>query len=555
MRKLVLFPLFFCLLLTLIANFPSVHGVQLSYVGNAHYNYITNSNPAYVICYNRDTGENDALYVLVNYSTTSTAELKIWSIKDAEMIDSESLTLASANIPLGAGVFRYVGYGSFDGFWVLTAQLLCTSNDIDVILYVRGWFYNYSSKSATYLGEKSQIVLDLSSSLTAYNYMFQTTFGNPIYLSGKTWVSIEMFLCYQKGDGYKINSVWGGIYGLSTTQIVGASASIAYVNTQSQPDGMDVLWSTVQFSESNPDMITALMFYRKGADTYVGLITYHASVNTLNVYGSQFGTTNLWVRNNCLWRGIIPASTKKIPLFKPIGIQKSVSGGNNYFIFYIPITYTNIGQTKMQYARWVAPYTFANWGYFQYATLYVLNGVVYSIDVRDAYSATTDAYFYSPSGVFFSAGYDPESGVETILIQLGVNPSQNVFITGQQTFWEYNPTSNQIKLYILATAIPTVYEVDVPDIPETPRPEEPDYPSLVVSWGISAFLIPAIFLILPAVLFGVVIGGNGVLIGLALGTGIGYMAGILPSWLLILVALALAVLFFSKITKSGEIGE
>lgn len=555
MKAKILTPLFFCFLVTILfANLPLTKAVQLTQVGNANYNLVTNYNPAYVLCYNKETLKTDALYVLVNYTGSGyTAEIKIWKIEDGQLLDSESITLASANILLGAQVIRYVGYGSYDGFWVLTVQLTCDNVNIKVTLYARAWFYNYTAKTSVYLGEKSAVVIDPGSSLTATHYMYQIVFGNPIYLSGRTWVSFQTHMCFQKGVSWTYNGVFGGIFGLDTTTISGNMGVIGTTGG-TDPTKMDVYWATTQYSDGNPDLITALMFYRNNADyTTIALLTWSISTNTLSIYPTQLGTTSLITKSGCIWRGITPTTIKKIPMFKPVGIQKAVSGGYNYFTFYIPITYTSIGQTKMQYGTWVAPYTFSSWGSFNHQTLYILNGVVYCVDARDPYSAISDAYFYSPSGVFFNAGYDAESGVKTILIQLGVTPSEKVYITGQQTFWMWDSTTNKITLYILATAIPTVYEVDVPAIPETPSPEEPDYPSLVVSWGITAFLIPAMFLVFPAVLFGMVLGSLGVLLGLSLGVAIGFMSGIFPAWLLVVIALAMGVIFFSKMQK-GEMG-
>jgi len=524
---------------------PQTKAIQLTNLGTFTSSGLTNYNPAYVTVFDNETQQTIALYVYA-YDTT----IKIWRVSDAKLLDTVSVTLPMT--PLwGYGIFRYVGAGSLDGFWIAA---LCSNDAATTITaYLRVWFYNFTDKTCTQLpSDRTSPIYSYSSSVVVNQVCdYLIAWGNPIWQNNYlyvAWSAHVRFWTGSAGNGWHTDYIVGMMQ-LSNTQHLGSFTRV-YDTTMigNTCIGYQPI-ATVTFPFTVPSVILAGNIWKQyGVNDPKFLYTsWDSSTGTFTAYtGSVYSYTAF---TNILYRTI-----NSRPMFKPIGNQYSVSSGKIYWYWDLGLAYTDISQTKMQSCMASAiinPFALQS---PNVNTLYAVNGIVYNVDDRDPYSAITDSYFYHPNGYIFNVGYNSTQGITTVVVDLGLSGldlDYNVYITGQNTFFKFLPSTNQVTLYIIATAIPTVYTTAI-EAPSKPlAPEETAYPSYAIT-SVMSVILPFVFLFVPAIVLTALIGKMGFVAGLLIGGVILVISNLLPMWTVFLIGLGVIALMWSSM-KRGEV--
>jgi len=537
--------LFFLLFAIIILSFsPKIEATQLTDLGTYSYSGVTNYNPAYVIVYDNQTSQNIGLYVYA-YDTT----IKIWRISDAKLLDTISVSLPATKL-WGYGIFRYMGYGSLDGFWIIALS----SNDVDntITVYVRAWFYNFTDKTCTQLSSDKSVNLWSYTAQSNQVSDYLISWGNPIWQNNYEFISWSAHVkFYYTGT---IDPGWHseylvGIIQVSNSQHLGSLALVYNWNTVNNAYiGFQPYISLTFPFDPTPSLVLGGYVYKEYGQT---------NPTFLYAVWDTGGTFTVYSGNTYSYSGYANVLLRAInyrPMFKPIGFQYSISSGKVYWYWYLGLAYTDISQTKMQQGIASVIINSLTLQSPNVNTIYIINGVVYNVDERDPYTAITNSYFYHSNGYIFNVGYNQTQGLSTVTVDLGLSSldlDYNVFITGQYTFFKFLPSTNQIKLYIIATEIPTVYTIPIqpPNPPTTP--EDTSYPTYIIS-TLMGVIVPFMFLFIPAFVLTGMIGKMGFVAGLMIGGVLLVMANLLPMWAVFLIGLGIVALIWSS-TRRGEV--
>jgi len=536
-------PLLFLLLLSIIvlSLINNVQAVQLSNLGDYYYNGLTNYNPAYVIVFNKQTQQNDVLYVYA-FNTT----VNIWKVSDGSLYDSVGLNLP-ASILWGYGVFRYVGYGSLDGFWIVA---LC-SNDAatSITAYLRVWFYNYTSKTCTQLSsDKSLTFWTNTSGWTCVNTGNAIiAWGNPIWRNNYEFIQWSAHAqTFDRGYNQWINTYFTGIMQLSNTQHLGTFTRVYQTQGARVNYYYPIISLTLPF-DPNPSYIyggNVFKQYDKSDPTFL-YTKWDTSTSTYTVYtGNTYSYPT--------YTDIVYRMCDNKTMFKPIGFQYSIVSGKVYWSWYLGLAYNSLSLTKMQICQAIV-LTDGTLQSPTSMTAYIINGICYNVDLRDPYTATSDTYFYHPNGYIFNVGYNSTTGIKTYIVDLGLSSTDidlNVYLTGQQTFFRYIPSTKRVRLYILAQALPTVYNIPFQPPNKPTNPEEQTYPEQTIT-SLIGVVLPFAFLFIPALVLTYMVGKMGFVVGLIIGSVILVMSNLLPTWAIFLIGLGVIALIWSSMRRGS----
>jgi len=548
MRKTPLISLFFLLALAL-SFLPNAQALDLYSWSDYPIYGVSNNNPAIInIKVGNETKSYYAYAHLLSWKST-TLNLTIWDIERAEIKQSLTYTISPAGsgsnwilIGIGLNTIWSSNGEPLDSFLISVLTAEAGGTDQYERIRVQVLMYNFSSNTLSSLGNCDRNVNMQVNSDQIYQFS-GCYFTNLMYRQGYYIYAVLTIGRMNINYNYKTH--------LSIFMIAISSSDFSVQYTTGYINLGDAQYKQPYFgwidsSDLNADFIFLVLAYgdKDGSSMTFRFARWELSTWTLTILSNNYGYNSWKTRYVAFGDGDYYSSDGvHNHLLKVKGIGKQVSGEQTTFFAYIPFTST---QDYKGYLRQVdvtvdLGYNFQSFDFSYNA--YVVGSYCYPADLRNSYSAITDVYWYNPASTnIFSAGVGSDGTITTYSVNLGQQVDSNTYLTGVNTYFKIKTTT--IEICLLASPIPTVYDVTPPQ--PTPSPEEPEYPSYMMG-VVAGLCVPFLFMFLPAIMLGKEAGVVGLIVGLCLSITMLYMSGLLPLWAVFLSGLGIiALIFFGR---------
>ena len=422
--------------------------------------------------------------------------------------------------------------------WVMLLQVY-PRNAVNYPIHVV--LYRVFPKNGTY---SALATLTANTNFNTANYrnpQIAVSSVEAIYYAGKMWIAY-IANCWQSG-GY--NGVVFGIFG------VGQDGSVTSMITAVQATDVYAPYTLMLTSNSqNPDV---LLWFEISGST----LRYHRYTISTNTFSRNVYTTTLKIDNVNFDDGIIAreifwydSTNKKIVSYAMPYRISGYSTGDTYMLFSYRFTYANtkIASGALYLFIYIAKSTLT---FNKYDTFwsYKLDKVSYPADNRPAnWGNTSDIWYSSHANCLFLVMGAANKYEQTVWDTEDVPLSQSFYAVGFQNLVDVG--TNYIKIYFYKEKPPDPYFVPSPTNQTIPHsPTEPNYPTQAIPFFITGFVIPMAFILAPTALLAYCLGQVGAFLGLIIGLIISVVVGLLPTWTILIVGLALAYLLLK-----GRIG-
>ncbi|MGP3705251.1 MAG: hypothetical protein ACKD6O_08185 [Candidatus Bathyarchaeota archaeon] len=498
----LLFSFFFFLMLL----FSTTEITHAYLVSDDFYSYtLSVANPTYMLV-------NGITYFgFVNSPTTSnTDNLFIWSTKDGALdaiVVNTTLTWGDTqNNP--HAFYGLYGHASKPLVYILARGYSTTREQLSYY-----WGYcNLTDGSITTI--TSYITSSTSGTGVKQTYVFSC---HPIALGDVLFVAV-----FQG----RIDSYSGTlqIFRSDTSSV----ASI-YLTINGEPGDYETPYYLAgAVNENNPNLIHFILVQRYSR-YIVKYVIDTGSVSLESAYLHNSKTNCPAYINNAM------ANQPRSSLMRVNKIRVYYKGGKNYIYVEYPAYFDNPNTVGAFYWTEYAVDASSSLG----TSIYHFDKAMY---VRNLiFTDKKDAFWYSPVDNKIYYSYYSNATEKYVLtdVKLESTPNINTFVCGQiYYYW----SSENWKLYLYSGG--KLFEIQIPEVaPSVPDVGHPDYWSSSIGLVIS-FMLPFALLFIPALLLASMIGLAGLISGLGLGALVCVVAGILPFWSIIFLALIFAFLLF-----------
>lgn len=519
-RKTLLSPLFFVSLIFIMLNIKNVSAAPVL-LAEKPANYVSAYNPVEIYVYNKAIGANILINVISYGSGTQNrdAQIYMYNVNTSMFIYSLTITIDSNGYVFGHAVYEARDtstYAPLDGFYFVAGYCKQVSGYVN--LFVKAYFINVTNNGATTLGEVA-----VSTSDTGVYTVNRAIFSNQIWFSGYTIASLTL------GDvRYAVSTyrTFTCVFVMTTTTIQGKW--LIFSNPRNDRYGI----TRVSGSTLNPNIVIfyGALWSNDLSTSYLYCAAYDIATNTITQLAQQGANYYQYQ----------PRLYQNATLIKYKGIQNNpISSTNEAFKAYfsackglqteMTLETVNINMESLTFIS---------------STLsiqYKITGIVLNSDMRSPYTTITKNYYYQQSSTsIFSAAYNEATGsVVMEQVNLGLTPNEQTYIIGQYTFFMITPDA-KIRLY----STQKITEVTIePPPPPLPPPEDTSFVDVGISVLVTTFALPFMFIITPAALLGVTFKNTaGIVVGLCVGVGLAAACGLIPFWIVILVALGVLLL-------------
>ena len=529
--KTFLFPLFlFLFVLTVLTVTVKADIIVKSYSHGK--TGISDRNPMCLTYYN-GTGYD---YVIADaYQVGSTAVITLYDRK-GNVFDNKTVTIHANPI-----VFAWYDYPVNPQLNRTIAFLFCMYWRLDTIrVYTPIYRYNFTSKTLTLIGTPE---VYFGSSATRYDANpIKAKVSDHVYYGGKIWFMWNM----QPLRTESYHSVIGFL-GVDVN-----SYSFAFViQTRSAAQGFvypQMLFASVETNPQNPDWLMA--HFIDSSTLY--LARYTISSNTLTI--SSLATINIQNRNfndGLITRRITYTTNNlNIETYLYPCRAKGIGYSQKEYWYSFKLQYANTNSfsgtidLSVLYDK-----TTNSYKSYSYSRIYVLEKTCYPADNRPAGWGGTTYVWFEPYNNYLFVVTGAGGSYNTQKWNTGSVPlSVECYALGDSYIVK---VADRTYIYFVIDEIPAPPPPELPLTPPPPSvpPDQSNFPTVFTPYFIQAIAIPLLILGLPAAMMSFGLGQIGAFLGLIIGVIISVLAGLLPTWTILIIGLALAYLLLK-----GKIG-
>lgn len=487
---------------------------------------LSNFNPNVFWIYDVENDENICILAYVNGSgfsgSTQYMKLTVYDTNTSELLNSYDFNYAFSSIyAYQIAVLPSDQPTPIEGFYIITMTYGNSGSGAYQRWYSKVYFYNFTENSLTNIGTE-----DYLSSESVDLTQVSISFSNPVYVGGYTYVFVN---CH----AWLPDSVYNS-YPIFFYKMIPTSATIIHDIT-----GLD--WSFVEMRD-----YATYINYLSTAPDYIQIVSFRKGKFTLSQYditgaswskkGDYIFFTDLVLRTTSIADKVIAPMNRFRYLYK---ITQTSRGGLGA---YIPLTRSSTGKSTTMYLDVYWSLDGTTYKTYDYGTMYVLD-YCYHADLRPYDTGFSSCYWITPEATLFVIN-GIGGTTETIMIDLGVDITEDTYLTGQQTFIQID--GNNLDIGFLAEPL------EEPDITPPETPENPEYDDYMTT-SLLAFVVPFFFLFVPPILLvGFGLGLGGLIIGFMMGSICCVGMGLLPIWVFIgeVIAIVCVIFFMPKGQKS-----